>query len=552
MLTRTRLGQTATDPGQLRPRALAHEGMVAAAQPLAVAAGLDVLRKGGNAADAAIAAALVTAVTLPASCGIGGDAFCLYADAGRHEVTAVNGAGIAPMALSRDYFIERGHEKMPFYGPLSIGVPGAVAAYFHIIERWCRFSAGDLFRFAIAYAEDGFPLTDAPARTAAAAQADLAKSPGAAAVFLPGGVPAAPGTMIRQPALARSLRILAEEGPDALYAGGLGERVVAGINAAGGQMTMADFAAHKLDVGPPLASTYRGWTVFQTGLPSQGHVVLEELNILEGADMRALGHNSADALHLMIEAKKRAFADRNAYAIDPRFGATPLETMISKAFAAERFASIDPRNASEVEVAGTIPERGGDTTYLCAADRDGNMISFIHSLSSGFGSRVVAGDTGIMMNNRAGRGFSLVEGHPNVFEGGKRTIHTLNCYAIADGADVVLVGGTPGGDKQAQWNMQAMTNLIDYDMNVQAAVEAPRWQSFPSADPIDLPHPYEVRIESRVAHETIDDLRERGHTVNVVGPFAGGGAAFAISRDPQSGVLFGGADPRSDGYAGGL
>ncbi len=180
------------------------------------------------------------------------------------------------------------------------------------------------------------------------------------------------------------------------------------------------------------------------------------------------------------------------------------------------------------------------------------MMSFIHSLSSGFGSRVMAGDTGIMMNNRVGRGFSLVEGHPNVIEGGKRTMHTLNCYAIADDERVVLVGGTPGGDKQAQWNMQAITNLVDYDMNVQAAVEAPRWQSFPSADPVDLPHPYEVRIESRVAPETIERLRQRGHIVNVVGPFSGGGAAFVIARDPATGVLFGGSDPRSDGFAGGL
>ncbi|MGH2618020.1 MAG: gamma-glutamyltransferase family protein, partial [Thermomicrobiales bacterium] len=455
-------------------------------------------------------------------------------------------------ALSRDYFVSRGYEKMPFYGPLSIGVPGAVAAYFHAIERWCRLPALQLFSYAIGYAERGFPVTDKVANAIADAQADLERSPGAAAVFLREGRPIAPGEMLTQPQLAQTLRLLVEEGPREFYEGTLAERLVAGVDEAGGEMARADFTAHKLDVGPPLASTYRGVTVYQTGLPSQGHIVLEELNILECADMGALGHNSADALHLMIEAKKRAFADRNAYSVDPRFGTTPLETMLSKDFAAQRFASIDPNQASSEEVPGAIPEHGGNTTYLCTADADGNMMSFIHSLSSGFGSRVVAGDTGVVMNNRAGRGFSLVENHPNVIAGGKRTMHTLNCYAIAEADEVMLVGGTPGGDKQAQWNMQAITNLIDYGMDVQAAVEAPRWQSFPSSDPIDLPNPYEVRIESRVASETIEDLRRRGHTVNVVGPFAGGGAAFIIARDSESGVLCGGADPRGDGFAAGI
>jgi gamma-glutamyltranspeptidase/glutathione hydrolase len=201
---------------------------------------------------------------------------------------------------------------------------------------------------------------------------------------------------------------------------------------------------------------------------------------------------------------------------------------------------------------GSIPEQDGDTTYLCTADAEGNMVSFIHSLSAGFGSRVVAGDTGIMLNNRAGRGFSLEEGHPNVIEGGKRTMHTLNCYAIARNGRVLVVGGTPGGDQQPQWNMQVISNLIDHGMDVQAAVEAPRWQSFPGTDPANLPNPYELRIESRVDPDIIEDLRHRGHVVNVLGPYAAGGAAFVIQRDEQTGVLQGGADPRSEGFALGI
>jgi gamma-glutamyltranspeptidase/glutathione hydrolase len=254
----------------------------------------------------------------------------------------------------------------------------------------------------------------------------------------------------------------------------------------------------------------------------------------------------------MIEAKKRAFADRNAYSCDPRVGQPPLETMISKEFARKRFETIDRQQASTDVAAGAIPEMDGDTTYLCAADADGNMVSFIHSLSAGFGSHVVAGDTGILLNNRAGRGFTLQEGHPNVIAGGKRTIHTLNCYAIAKDGQTLYVGGTPGGDQQPQWNMQVISNVIDYGMNVQEAVEAPRWQSFPGTDPVNIDHPFEVRVEARIAEETIAGLREMGHEVRVLGPYAAGGAAYLIYRDPETGVLQGGSDPRSEGLALGI
>lgn len=526
--------------------------MVAAAQPLAVGAGLDALRKGGNAADAAIAAALVTAVTLPAKCGLGGDAFFIYSDAKTRKVTAVNGAGIAPRALSRDYFVSRGYEKMPFYGPLSIGVPGAVAAYFSAIREWCRLPAEELFSYAINYADGGFPLSDDTARGIVSGREELERNPAAAAIFLPGGRPIQPAERLVQTDLARSLRVIATQGAQAFYEGELAERITAGIQEAGGAAALSDFADHTIDVYDPISTDYRGFTIYETGLPSQGHIVLEELNILGCADLRAMGHNAVEALHLMIEAKKRAFADRNAYSRDPRFGATPLRILISKEFAAERYATIDPDHAAREEVAGGIAEMGGDTTYLCTADADGNMMSFIHSLSSGFGSRVVAGDTGIMLNNRVGRGFSLVAGHPNVIEGGKRTMHTLNAYAIADGNEVILVGGTPGGDQQPQWNMQLIANLIDYDMDVQSAVEAPRWQSFPGTDPINLPNPYEVRAESRLPETTIDGLRRRGHLVHVLGSYAAGGAAFLIARDPRTGVLHGGADPRSEGCVVGI
>ena len=537
---------------QSRSRVIAREGMVGTAHPLATAAGLDALRKGGNAMDAAIAAALTTAVVIPAMCGLGGDAFFIHGDAKTGKVTGVNGSGIAPRALSRDYFVSRGHTQMPFYGPLSMGVPGAVETYFYAIENLCKLPASELFATAIHYAENGFPLSDTGVRTIAASRDELAKYPTSAAVLLRDGQTPKPGDLLINRDLADSLRIIAKGGRDAFYRGDLARRMADAIRDMGGELTADDFADHQNDVYEPIAVDYRGYTVYQTTLPTQGHIHLEEHNILEHADLASMGFNSADALHLMIEAKKRAFADRNAYSGDPRFVNTPLETLLSREFARTRFETIDMQVASMDVQPGAIAERDGDTTYLCAADGEGNMVSFIHSLSAGFGSHVVAGDTGILLNNRAGRGFTLEEGHPNVIEGGKRTMHTLNCWAAGKDGQMLYVGGTPGGDQQPQWNMQVVTNLIDYGMDVQQAVSAPRWQSFPGTDPINLHNPFEVRIESRVDEATIEELRRRGHAVRVVGPHAAGGSAFVIQRDPETGVLYGGADPRSEGVALGL
>jgi gamma-glutamyltranspeptidase/glutathione hydrolase len=537
---------------QARSRVIAREGMVATGHPLATAAGVDALRKGGNAMDAAIAAALTTGVVIPAMNGIGGDAFFIHSDGKTGKLTAVNGSGIAPRALSREYFVARGYDRMPFYGPLSPGIPGAVDAYFWAIEHLCALPSEQLFSYGIHYAEHGFPLSDTGSRTIAASQEELAKWASSAAIFLRDGRPLQPGEFLVQRDLAQSLRIIASGGPDALYRGDLARRIADAMRDLGGEMTAADFADHTSDVYEPIATDYRGYTVYQTTLPTQGHIVLEELNILENADLAALGHNSADSLHLMIEAKKRAFADRNAYSRDPKFGPTPLETLLSKEFARERYASIDQQRASTEVPPGAIPEMDGDTTYLCTADADGNMVTFITSLSAGFGSHVVAGDTGVLLNNRAGRGFSLDAHHPNVIEGGKRTMHTLNCFSIARDGEVIIVGGTPGGDQQPQWNMQLITNLIDFGMDVQEAVSAPRWQSYPGTDPANLANSFSVRLESRIAPETIDELARRGHDVKVVGPYGAGGAAFLIKRDPATGVLEGGSDPRSEGLALGI
>jgi gamma-glutamyltranspeptidase/glutathione hydrolase len=537
---------------QSRSRVFAHGGMVASAHPLATAAGIDALRKGGNAMDAVIAAALTTGVVIPAMAGLGADAFFIYHDGKTGKVTAMNGSGIAPRALSREYFVSRGYDRMPFYGPLSMAVPGAVETYFTAIRNYCTLSAEELFASAIYYAENGFPLTDTGHRTIKASAAELAKYETSAAIFLRNGEAPPAGTMLVQKNLAKSLRAVAKGGPDEFYRGDLGRRIAEAIQSMGGELTVEDLQDHTNDAYEPIATDYRGYTVYETTLPTQGHLVLEELNILENVDVSSLDHNSAEVLHLMVEVKKRAFADRNAYSCDPRLANPPLETMLSKDFARKRFETIDMQRASNEVAEGAIPETDGDTTYLCAADAEGNMVSFIHSLSAGFGSHVVAGDTGVLLNNRAGRGFSLQEGHPNVIAGGKRTMHTLNCYAIAKDGQMLYVGGTPGGDQQPQWNMQVISNLIDYGMNVQEAVEAARWQSFPGTDPINIDHPFEIRVESRIPEETVEALRDMGHEVKVLGPYAAGGAAFLIYRDPETGTLQGGSDPRSEGLALGI
>jgi gamma-glutamyltranspeptidase/glutathione hydrolase len=307
---------------------------------------------------------------------------------------------------------------------------------------------------------------------------------------------------------------------------------------------MDDFAGHETDIGSPLQSTYRDHTVYQTAIPSQGLILLEALNIVERGTITDPA--SAEAIHLMVEAKKLAYADRLGHAADPKFHETPLERLLSKDWAARRFARIDPEHAATDVPAASLQD--GDTTYLNVVDGDGMMVSLIQSVSSAFGSCVVGGGTGVVLNNRVGRGFTLEEGHVNQYAPGKKTMHTLNCYLVADPEGrPVLVGGTPGGDGQPQWNLQAIVAMLDGGLDAQAAIEMPRWMSWPGTDPASVANPFDLRVEDRLPDEVLAALEAHGHVVRKLGPWDGGGSMQIIARDPVTGILTGGTDARVEG-----
>lgn len=534
---------------QHRGVVMGRNGMVATAHPLATAAGLQVLREGGTAADAILAAAAVTGVTICGTNGLGGDMFCIYYDAASRTFTGFNGNGAAGShGTIAELRGRRGLRHLPATGPLTCTVPGAVEGYFALHQRFGSMPFTRLWADAIRYAEQGHPLHERTANAIAVAADSLSSETEWANIYTPSGRAPTAGEVLMQPDLARSLRAVAEGGPDAFYRGAIGWKLVATLRERDGLLTEGDLAAHQTEVYTPISSTYRGRTIVETRSPSQGFIVLEMLNLIEADDLAAMGFGSAAAIHLMVEAKKLAFADRWEHMGDPRCVDCPSDELISKAYAAERRRSIDPRRAQNAVPAGMPRGVAADTTYLCAIDGQGNAASFIHTLYAGFGSGVVVPGTGITLTNR-GRAFSLEEGHPNAIQPGKRTMHTLNCYAVTEGDDLILVGGTPGADSQPQWNVQTLTNLYDFGMNVQQAAEAPRWVSLPGTVPSEIGAPYVLQVEDGFDPSTLAELERLGHTIERSGAKGLGGHVQLIKRDPASGVLFGASDPRGDGAA---
>ena len=526
-------------------------GMVASAHPVAAQIGSAVLQSGGNAIDAAIAVAAAEGVVLPAACGLGGDAFVLVWDPKTRKVTGFNGSGVAGTHATRERYVAAGLTKMPFDGIHSISVPGGVGVYEKLWQTYGTKPWADLWQPAIRLADDGVALVGKIARQIAGRAGVLGSFEWSAAHYLPGGKPAQAGTRFYAKNLANSLRAVAEGGAETFYRGALAERIVDFLTKEGGPFVLDDFARQQPEVYEPISTTYKDVTVYQTNPVSQGFLMLAQLNILEGLGLETLGLMSADRIHYLVEAKKLAFEDRNLVAGDPKFVNWDLHRLISKVHADGRRQQIDRTRAYDPS-RPLVAEHSGDTSYFCVVDGDGLAVSFIHSLSAGFGSGVVAGDTGITLNNRAGRGFSLQEGHPNVIEPGKRTMHTLNAYLCTRNDDFWMVGGTPGGDQQTQMNAQVVTSIVDQGLSLRDALEVPRWFSFPGTDPASIDQPLAIRAESRIPSDTLRELESRGHVIDLQGPWGGGGSVQLIEMDHAAGLLRGATDPRAGGLALGI
>jgi gamma-glutamyltranspeptidase/glutathione hydrolase len=482
-------------------------------------------------------------------CGLGGDSFILAYDANSDTVTNINSSGAAAAGAEAEYYRQQGLALMPIAGPHSVSVPGEAAAWEALHRTFGTLTFAELLAPAIRYAENGFPVPPRIARVFANSAELLGRFSATADIYLSNGRPPREGEMLANPDLAASIRQVAQGGADAFYRGHLADQMVAGLNGAGGLFTETDFNNHQAVVGDAISTDYRGHRVYQTRPPSQGFLLLEMLNIVGGHDLTSMTPNSADAIHLLVESKKIAYSDRNRLAGDPNFVDWPLDGLLSPEYSDLRRDQIHPFQAG-TEVRPLTPVDGrGDTTYFCVADGAGNAVSWIHSLSNGFGSGVVAPGTGVLFNNRAGRGFTLEADHPNVIAPGKRTMHTLNCYLTTVDGEVAIVGGTPGGDFQPQCGIQILTKLIDGGLKAQDAVESPRWHSFPGTDPATINRPGELRVEVGMPDDTVRDLTRMGHNVvqNPLGAYQG--IVQLIVRDPRRGVLTGASDPRGDGQA---
>jgi gamma-glutamyltranspeptidase/glutathione hydrolase len=520
-----------------RSPVVARNGMIATSQPLASAAGLQMLQRGGNAIDAAITAAAVLAVVEPPMTGIGGDVFALVYDGKQKRLRGLNSSGRAGAKADAAALLARGLSELPESGPLLVTVPGAVAGWATLLEEYGTVPLSRALEPAIHYAREGFAVSDIIAGQWADATNHLAADDAAAAVFLPGGRAPRAGEVVRNPDLADSLQQIAGEGADAFYRGGLGAAIARHIEKRGGFITTADLAAHRADWVDPISTSYRGYELYEMPPNTQGFVAIEMLNILEGFDIAGMAHNSGDYLHHLVEAKRIAFADRTAYLADPaHVPKQRLSSLISKEYAAARRREIDPRRASSRhQPAGPVNQRG-DTVYLAAADGHGNAVSFINSLFASFGSGVVVPGTGIALHNR-GSGFTLQPGHPNQLAPGKRPLHTLVPAFLMKGGQPLMAFGVMGGDNQAQAHAQIVVNIVDFGMNVQEAGDAARVRHGGAV----------LAVESGISEQAREELRTRGHTI-VDGRGAMGGYQ-AVMIDAASGVLTGGSDPRKDGLA---
>ncbi|WJG09981.1 gamma-glutamyltransferase [Aliiglaciecola sp. LCG003] len=530
-----------------RSEVIAANGMVATSQPLATQVGLDVLKQGGNAIDAAIAANAMLGLVEPTGNGIGGDLFAIVWDAKTQQLYGLNASGRSPKSLTLEYFKEQGMNKIPSHGPLPVSVPGAVDGWFELHGKFGSLPMTTLLAPTIDYAKKGFPVTELIAWYMQRSVPILSKFDGFKETYMPNGATPQKGQIFTNPHLAVTLEKIATGGRDAFYKGDIARSIAAYMKEQGGFLSYEDLASHTSDWVEPVSTNYRGYDVWELPPNGQGIAALQILNILEQFDIEGMGFGSAEYIHTFVEAKKLAFEDRAKYYADPEFNQIPVDWLISKEYAQQRVKLMDENNAAKRIDAGI---NQGDTIYLTTADKDGNMVSLIQSNYRGMGSGMTPTGLGFILQDR-GEMFSLEEGHFNVFAPGKRPFHTIIPAFVTKNAKPWLSFGVMGGGTQPQMHAQIIVNLIDFGMNLQEAGDAPRILHSGSSEPTGermLDGGY-ISLESGFSAKVRRQLLHKGHVLtDVSGSFGG---YQAILHDAKNGVYYGASESRKDGQAAG-
>jgi gamma-glutamyltranspeptidase/glutathione hydrolase len=537
-------------PGQAhRSETVANNGMVATSHPLAAQVGLDVLKSGGNAVDAAIATSAAMGLMEPTSCGIGGDLFAIVYDAKTKKLYGLNANGPAPKKATVQFFKDQKLADIPERGILSVSAPGCVEGWDQLRAKFGTRKFSELLAPVIKYAEEGVPVPEVIAGYFRSSERLLSNDPGLTEAFLRNGRVPKAGELFKNPLLAGSLKRIADKGRDGFYKGETAEAILKLSDSKGGLFTKEDLADFKAEWIDPVSTTYRGYEVWELPPPGQGIAALQMLNLLEPHDLAKMGPNSPDYWHLLVEAKKLAYADRAKYYTDPKFAQVPTQTLISKGYAAERAKLLDAKKAGVGVPAGDAKLGKADTIYLCVVDKDRNCVSLIQSNYMGFGSGLAAPGTGFGLQNR-GCLFSLDEGHANKLEGGKRPFHTIIPAMVTKGGEPFFTFGVMGGDMQPQGHVQVLVNMLDFGMGVQAAGDAARVEHVGSATPTGKPETEKggtIQAEAGIPDAVVKELEARGHLVKRVK--VNGGGFQGIRIDPKTGVLHGGTESRKDGAA---
>lgn len=532
-----------------RSEVIAPNGMAATSQPLATQVAIDILKQGGTAMDAAIAANALLGLVEPTGNGIGGDIFAIVWDAETQQLHGFNGSGHSPYSLTLNYFKEQGMERIPSSGALAVSVPGCVDGWYQLHQRFGKIPMKQLLQPAITYAREGYPVTEVIAFLWEGYARSLQKFEGFRTTYMPNGRTPKKGEIFKNPDLANTLTQIANEGRDAFYQGEIAQVIANTVQREGGFISEKDLADHRGEWVAPISTNYRGYDVWELPPNGQGATVLQMLNILEGYDLKSMGFGSSEYLHHLVEAKKLAYEDRATYYADPDFKTIPLEALTSKEYAEERRSLIDAETASNEYHPGAM-EEGSNTIYLSVADKDGNMVSLIQSNYSGMGGGIVPDGLGFSLQNR-GTSFNLEEGHYNTYEPHKRPFHTLIPGFVTKDGQPFMSFGVMGGAFQPQGHVQILVNLIDFGMNLQEAGDAPRASHHGSSSPTggQMNDGGYVTLEGGFDYDTMLDLVKMGHRVGH--SLRGYGGYQAVMFDAEHGVYYGASESRKDGQAAG-